>query len=395
MREAGEGRAGRDQASDGADTEVRRCTDAGHPANLRHMTLADLGWTEDFATAFAPHAAAGMEPARVTLQLKGFWEVTTPATARLAECTGRLLHEAADPAALPAVGDWVAIEPRPGDATRAFIHAVLPRRTKFSRRAAGEQAVEQIVAANVDTVFLVSALDANFNLRRIERYLAAARASGAQPVVVLNKSDLTRAATARQAEVGALAGDIPVVVTSAVRRGGASALAAWLRPRATVAFLGSSGVGKSTLINRLMGEERLDTQEVRAADGKGRHTTTARELLRTDEGVLIIDTPGMRELQPWQAVASVDEVFADVQAVTTRCRFGNCSHTVEPGCAVVAALADGSLELVRWQSYLRLRSEAAFVVRRESPTAARRHKSEGKKLTRFLRQRVREKSGEE
>lgn len=359
------------------------------------MTLADLGWTEALAAAFAPHAASGLQAARVTLQLKGFWEVTTPDTARLAQCTGKFLAETGAISDMPAVGDWVAIEPLPGDDTRALIHAVLPRRTKFSRKAAGLQLIEQVVAANIDTVFLVSSLDANFNLRRIERYLAAARSSGAQPVIVLNKSDLTREAAARRAEVEAIARDTPIVVTSALKRGGTKPLREWLRPRTTVAFLGSSGVGKSTLINELVGDDLLATQEVRDIDGKGRHTTTLRELVVSPEGVLIIDTPGMRELQPWQADEAVDDVFADIRELILRCKFTDCSHTTEPGCAVSAALADGSLELSRWQSYQRLQRETAFEVRRVDRRASQKHKTEWKKVTKQLRQRVREKRGDE
>ncbi|MBI2512298.1 MAG: ribosome small subunit-dependent GTPase A [Opitutae bacterium] len=360
------------------------------------MTLADLGWTEELSAAFAPHAAAGLQAARVTLQLKGFWETTTPDTARLAQCTGKFLSETGAISDMPAVGDWVAIEPLPGDDTRAQIHAVLPRRTKFSRKAAGERDVEQVVAANVDTVFLVSSLDANFNLRRIERYLAAARASGAQPVIVLNKSDLTRAAAARRAEVEAIARGTPIVVTSALKRGGTKPLDKWLTPRTTVAFLGSSGVGKSTLINELVGEELLATQEIRDIDGKGRHTTTLRELVVSPDGVLIIDTPGMRELQPWQADEALDDVFADIRELTLRCKFTDCSHTTEPGCAVCAALADGSLDLSRWQSYQRLQRETAFEVRRVDRRASQKHKNEWKKITKQFRQRVaHEKRGEE
>jgi ribosome biogenesis GTPase len=359
------------------------------------MTLADLGWTDELAAAFAPHAAAGLVPARVTLQLKGFWEVTTPDTARLAECTGKFLNTTTAISDMPAVGDWVAIEPLPGDDTRALIHAVLPRRTRFSRKAAGERDIEQVVAANIDTVFLVSSLDANFNLRRIERYLAAARASGAEPVIVLNKSDLTREAAERRAEVETIARGVPVVVTSALKRGGVKPLRAWLKPRTTVAFLGSSGVGKSTLINELVGDDVQFTQEVRDIDGKGRHTTTQRELILSPDGVLIIDTPGMRELQPWQADDAVDDVFADIRQLTLACKFTDCSHTTEPGCAIATALASGALDLTRWNSYQRLQREAAFEVRRINPRASQKHKTEWKKVTKQLRQRVREKRGDD
>ncbi len=359
------------------------------------MTLEQLGWSDHFAAAFAPHTALGRAPARVTLELKGFYEVTDPNGARLGECTGRFAHDAAGPADFPAVGDWVAVTPRPGDDTRADIHALLPRRTRFSRKAAGEEVVEQVVAANVDTVFLVSALDANFNLRRIERYLAAAHASGAQPVVLLNKADLTEDGEARRAEVAAIAPGVPVQVVSAQTRRGLKALAPWLAPGATVAFLGSSGVGKSTLINRLLGDRVQDTQEVRGADAKGRHTTSQRELLVAPGGALIIDTPGMRELQPWAPAAQLGAAFADVAELAARCRFRDCTHTTEPGCAIAAALADGTLDLARWQSWQRLRREAAYEVRRADPRAARQNKSEWKKLIKGYRQRVREKSGED
>ncbi len=360
------------------------------------MTLADLGWNDALATAFAPYAADGLLPARVTLQLKGFWEVTQPDEARLADCTGNFLNETSAISDMPAVGDWVAILPLPGDPTRAQIHAVLPRRTKFSRKAAGVQDIEQIVAANIDTVFLVSSLDGNFNLRRIERYLSAARASGAQPVVVLNKSDLTPAEVAdRRAEVEVIARGIPVVVTSAVKRGGLKPLQPWLVPHTTVAFLGSSGVGKSTLINEIVGDDVLFTQEVRNIDGKGRHTTTRRELILSPDGVLIIDTPGMRELQPWQADESVEDIFADLKQLTLRCKFTNCSHTTEPGCVIVPALADGTLERARWNSYQRLLREMAFEVRRTDRRASQKGKSEWKKQTKLMRQRVEEKRGED
>lgn len=360
------------------------------------MTLADLGWTDACAAAFAPLAAPGREPARVTLQLKGFWEVTTPSAARLAECSGRFLNATTAATDMPVVGDWVVIEPLPGRDDRALIHAVLPRRTRFSRRAAGERNQEQVVAANVDVVFLVSALDAAFSLRRIERYLAAARASGADPVVVLNKADLVRDAEERREEAAAVAGSVPVVLTRALRRGGTRALGPWLRPRTTVAFLGSSGVGKSTLINDLLGDERLATQEVRAVDGKGRHTTTLRELVVAPGGVLVIDTPGMRELQPWQADEAVADVFADLRALTLRCRFTDCTHRTEPGCAVRAAAEAGALDAVRWRSYERLRREA---VAEEARVADRRASQKGKtawkQTTKRLRQRVRDRGGED
>lgn len=359
------------------------------------MTLATLGWNDHFAQAFAPYAAEGGEPARVTLELKGYCEVTGETGARLGECSGKFIHAAKAPADYPAIGDWVAVTPQPGDPTRVAIQAVLPRRTKFSRRAAGAAVLEQVVAANVDTVFLVSSLDGNHHLHRLERYLAAAYASGATPVVLLNKADLADGTETIPREIAAIAPAVPVFVISARTRRGLKTLAPWLQPGATIALLGSSGVGKSTLINRLMGDPVQAVQEVREADNKGRHTTTQRELLITPDGVIIIDTPGMREIQPWEAGADVATAFNDVAAVAARCKFRDCTHTVEPGCAVQLALGDGSLELPRWQSYLRMLRATAHEVRRVDRPAAQQHKAQMKKLTKSLRQRVHEKSGEE
>lgn len=380
---------------DGPGSQVRVCAPMGNWANLgATMTLAELGWNEKHAAAFAPHAAEGRVPARVTLQLKGFFEVVGEAGAKLGECTGRFRHEARAPADLPAIGDWVAVTPQPGDDTRVGIHAVLPRLTKFSRKAAGEEEVEQVIATNIDTVFIVTALDADFSPRRVERYLAAAWASGAQPVVLLNKADVAENEEAARAEVAAFAHTAPVQVISAKTRRGLKALAPWLAPGRTVAFLGSSGVGKSTLINRLCGEHLQVTQEVRAGDAKGRHTTTVRELIATPTGALVIDTPGMREFEPWAGATPQGGAFDDIVALAARCKFRDCAHTVEPGCAVAAALADGSLALERWQAYLRQTRQLAHAHRRTDKRAEQATKADHKRAMRNLHARLREKSGD-
>ncbi|HTL67806.1 MAG TPA: ribosome small subunit-dependent GTPase A [Lacunisphaera sp.] len=358
------------------------------------MTLAELGWNDFFAPAFAPWAAEGCQPARVTLELKGYFEVTGDTGARLAECSGKFAREARTGSGFPAIGDWVAVTPLPGDDTRAIIHGLLPRRTRFSRKAAGDQTVEQVVAANVDTVFLVTALDGNYRLHRTERYLAAAWASGAAPVILLNKADLNDDTDAILAELAVAARDVPVHVVSARSRRGLKALAPYLQPGRTIALLGSSGVGKSTLINRLVGETVQDTQVVREDDHKGRHTTTSRELIVAPGGFIVIDTPGMREIQPWNAGAGIDAAFEDVTAIIARCRFRDCTHTVEPGCAVQAALTDGTLALARWQAWQRQQRAAAYEVRRTNPEARQLERKEWKKVMKAFRQRIREESGE-
>ena len=359
------------------------------------MTLAELGWNDHFAQAFAPLAAEGCLPARVTLELKGYFEVSGDFGAKLAQCTGKFIDTAASPAAFPSIGDWVAITTQPGDDARANINAVLPRLTRFSRHAAGDPGVEQVVAANIDTVFLVSGLDGNYHLHRLERYLAAAWSSGAQPVILLNKADLADDPADLKAEIAIVAPAVPVFVVSAQTRRGLKALAPFLLPGTTIAMLGSSGVGKSTLINRLVGENLQFTQEVRDDDSKGRHTTTQRELLIAPGGFIVIDTPGMREIQPWNAGAGVDAAFGDVTALAAQCRFRDCAHGSEPGCAIQAALAAGTLESARWQSYLRLGRATAHEVRRHDRQAQQQHKSHFKKQTKALRQRIHEKHGEE
>jgi ribosome biogenesis GTPase len=350
------------------------------------MTLSALGWDDALAASFLPHSAAGLLPARVALEHKRAYQLLSSLGELEAVCTGRLAHQAAARGDFPAVGDWVACAPRAGDARRADIHAVLPRRTKFSRRAAGEREGEQIVAANIDTVFLVTALDQNYNLRRIERYLAVARESGAQPVVLLNKADLHADPARARVEVEAIAAGAPVVALSAARDASLEALAPWLAPGRTVALLGSSGVGKSTLINRLLGRAQQRTATLSEAAGKGRHTTTQRELLLTPGGALVIDTPGMRELQLWAVGAPVlDATFAEVAALAARCRFHDCTHGVEPGCAVQAALDAGTLDAARWASFQKLQREQAYAARRDDPRLERENKAHWKKLHRAVR----------
>jgi ribosome biogenesis GTPase len=330
--------------------------------------LDSLGWSSSFAEAFAPFAPDGLVPARIVREHRGLFRAQAEDGEHVAEVAGRLRHEARSRADLPAVGDWVALRLAP-HGPRAIVHAVLPRRSRFVRKLAGEEHGEQVVAANVDTVFLVSGLDHDFNPRRIERYLVMARESGAWPVVVLNKADLVPDASAAQAEVQAIAAGAPVHAISSRAGSGLEQLDPYLRPRETVALLGSSGVGKSTLLNRLSGREQQATLEVRAHDSRGRHATTHRQLFVLPSGALMVDTPGMRELQLWDPGGALDAAFEDVAALAAQCRFADCAHETEPGCAVRAAVDAGRLDPGRLASFRKLRSEAARLEREQDKRA--------------------------
>lgn len=325
--------------------------------------LQDLGWTPGHTTEFEPHAAAGLTPARVAAQHRGAYVLFSELGELRAAAAGRLSHEADGAGDLPAVGDWVAIAARPEESA-ATIHHVFARRTKFSRKVALDAAEEQVLAANVDAVFLVMSLNEDFNLRRLERYVTMAWESGAQPVVLLTKTDLCPEWELRVLEVEAIAFGVPVHAVSTVTGDGIDAVRSQLAPGKTIALLGSSGVGKSTLVNTLAGEELLATQTIREDDGEGRHTTTHRQLVLLPGGGLVLDTPGMRELQLWESSGGISETFADVEALASACRFSDCAHRTEPGCAVRAALDAGTLEFARWASYKKLQRELAHLERR-------------------------------
>jgi ribosome biogenesis GTPase len=336
------------------------------------LNLNDLGWDDGFAAAFEPYD--NCIPARVSAQHRGAFDVLTEQGELRVQLAGRLRHEAASGAELPAVGDWVAVR----DET---IQGVLPRRSAFSRKVAWSQTEAQVVAANLDTVFVVSGLDGDLNPRRLERYLTLAWESGATPVLVLTKADLCADREAALLEVEQVALGVSAHVVSNVTGEGLDELTRYLAPAKTVALLGSSGVGKSTLANRLLGEELQATKEI-AEDGRGRHTTSSRHLFQLPGGALLVDTPGLREVQLWDADEGIQDAFADVDEVAARCRFNDCAHEQEPGCAVQAAIADGTLPVERLDSYRLLQRELRHLAVKQD---ARLRSEEKKKRVAFAR----------
>jgi len=347
--------------------------------------LAALGWDAAWAAAFAPHAAEGLSPARVAIEFNHLFRLYTGAGEVRAQHAGRLLHAAAGRHALAAVGDWVAIRTRP-DERAATIEAVLPRRTEFSRKAAGELTERQVIAANIDVVFLVMGLDRDYNPRRLERYLVLARESGAVPHVVLSKADLVADVEAAVTELAAVAPGVVVHVTSARDGRGLAGLRAAIGPGQTGALLGSSGSGKSTLINALLGEERLATGHVRASDSRGRHTTRHRQLVPLPGGGLLIDTPGMRELQLWAAAETADASFDDIEALAAGCHFTDCRHRTEPRCAVRAAVEAGTIDPARLENFHKLQDEASSLVARQDARERIQQRAQAKTIAKAARQ---------
>lgn len=325
--------------------------------------LSELGWSDFFAGRFAALEADWLRPGRILTQEKLLYLVHDGKVELAAELSGRFRHEAEQHHGFPAVGDWVAFKPH--SENRATIHALLPRRTAISRKVPGGLTEEQVIAANVDTIFLVAGLDQEFNPRRIERYVAAMLGSGATPVVVLNKTDICPDPAAAAAQLGPLQAMVAVHMVSAAGGTGLDAIRSYVRAGETVAFIGSSGVGKSTIINRLLGTDRQRTGGVSEAVGKGRHVTTRRELIPIPGGGLLMDTPGLRELQLWGEESNLEGAFEDIEALARECRFRDCRHDNEPGCAVRAALEAGTLEPERLHNFEKMQRELRFLARRQ------------------------------
>lgn len=299
----------------------------------------------------------GLVIARVISQEKGIYRIVCESGEKPGGITGKLRYSAVTASELPAVGDFVMVDWNEGG--NAVIHRVLPRKSCFLRKAAGNTGKEQVVAANIDTVFLCMSLNLDFNLRRLERYLSVAWDSGAVPVILLTKSDLCSDLESRRNDVYSVAMGVDVLTTSMTEENGCRVLLPYFGVGKTAAFLGSSGVGKSTMINHLLGQDRLDTNGLRN-DDKGRHTTTRRELILLPKGGMVIDTPGMRELGMWDAEEGIERTFADLEELAGKCRFRDCTHSGEPDCAIREALDTGVLSMDRWNSFQKLKTENAY-----------------------------------
>jgi ribosome biogenesis GTPase len=348
--------------------------------------IQSYGWSDALRHDFAPFAARALIPGRILVQQRGQYGLATDLGELTGQISGRLGHDAGN-GGYPAVGDWVAVAARPEEHA-ATIHAVLPRRTAFVRRAAHSVTAAQVVAANVDVALLVASMNADLNQRRLERYLATAWESGAKPVVVLTKADLAEDPEGDIADAESVAFGAPVLAVSAVSGEGMDALAALLKPGETAVLVGSSGVGKSSLVNALAGEMLMATAAIREDDAHGRHTTTHRELIRLPSGALILDTPGMRELGLFDADEGLSTTFEDVEAIAESCRFNDCHHTNEPGCAVREALESGELDRGRWKSFVKLQKELRYQHLKESPDARQAYLRKWKPIIKAQRART-------
>ncbi len=347
-------------------------------------SLERWGWNSYFEAFWRGGNWKSAVPARVVGQQRKFWRIAGDFGEFWAEASGKLRLFADEGADWPAVGDWVVVE-RHGADTAAVIQEVLPRRSKFVRKLPGKRIGEQVIAANVDTALLVSALDSDFNPRRVERYLAQCWESGARPVIVLNKADACSEAREMKAEAERVAVGVAVCVVSAKTGNGFGELEEFVRPGQTLVLLGSSGVGKSTIANRLLGQAVQEVHPVRESDSRGQHTTTSRELFPLTGGALLMDTPGLREMQLWDAEQGVAQTFADIDSLAAQCRFGDCRHEGEPGCAVQAALSAGTLDPARLANRRKLMREQEFLRRKRDLEARQDWKNRMKSLHREVK----------
>jgi ribosome biogenesis GTPase len=349
------------------------------------MELSSLGWDALLEQRFKPYSRQGFKAGRVAVEQKELYHVFTVLGDLPARITGKMRHAAKGRTDFPAVGDWVVLSYSSTDA-EATIQTILPRKSKLSRKAAGKTVDEQILATNIDTAFIVTGLDGDFNVRRIERYLTVIWESGANPVVLLNKVDICTNPQEKLANVESVAFGVPMHLISARTGQGIEKVRSYLKTGRTAVLLGSSGAGKSTLINNLLGYERNRTQAVRKDDSRGRHTTAYRELIVLPRGGCIIDSPGIREIQVWDAASGIGETFEDVESLARECRFKDCHHENEPGCVVQEALKTGRLDAARYENYLKLRREQAYISRLQNKNEMTANKEKWRKIAKLSNQ---------
>lgn len=348
------------------------------------MQLIDLGWNEFFENTFEKYRTQGLVPMRIIRENRKDYIAYGAEGKFMCEISGKFRFETDSKGKFPAVGDWVAVSARPEEKS-ATIHVILPRKSIFRRKVAGQVTKEQAVAANIDIVFIVCGLDLDFNLRRIERYLALAYESGALPVILLNKTDICPEAEKHKKEVESIAAGVDTHAISAAQKTGMDVLSKYIKPGKTAAFLGSSGVGKSTIINSLLAENLLKINEVSELGSRGRHTTTFRELMVLPEGGMVIDTPGMRELQVWGDEKGLNQVFDDIEKLSKECRFKDCIHQSEPGCAVQEAISNGALDPKRLISYSKLKKEYEYLSARKTMKPDAIEKARWKTVSQYAR----------
>ncbi len=347
-------------------------------------SLNQLGWNVYFDQHFKPFQAQGFAVGRVAIENRDNYLVLTDSQEYFAEVTGKLLFNASSSSDLPKVGDWVVVSLFESE-NKAIIHDVLPRLTKFSRKIAGPKTEEQILATNIDYIFVVQSCDDDFSLRRLERQQVMVYEGGAQPIIVLNKIDLCDNYEEYVSRIEKIIHNVEIVAVSAKTELGMDQLKSCLEAGRTFAFIGSSGVGKTSLINKMIGNEIFKTNEVRDKDSKGRHTTTRRELIRIPGGGLLIDTPGLREFQLWEANEGLDEVYSEIAELSEGCRFSDCTHTQEIGCAVIEAVESGVLSKDRYESYLKLSKELAYLKNKQEQKNRYNSKSRFKSISRAIK----------
>jgi ribosome biogenesis GTPase len=347
------------------------------------MNIKQLGWDDFFEQRFSQYRNHGLIPARIIRETRHIYDVQEESGRHTAQVSGLFHYTAVRRSDYPTIGDWVVMNETDGT---FVIEKVLERRSSFSRKTAGREMDEQVIAANIDMLFIVNGLDGgrNFNMRGIERYIAMTVESGARPVIVLNKSDLCEDTEQALREAG-FSGDIPVHIVSALTGHGLDELIAGCAPMSTIALAGPSGVGKSALVNALLGDERMQTGAQRPDDLRGRHTTTHKELFFLPGGLMLIDTPGLRELGLWTDEQSIDSAFLDISGIAGECRFRNCTHQSEPGCAVQMALSEGRLDHARYENYLGLKKEVSFLNSKTDLKARLEKKSKEKKLSKMIK----------